>query len=44
MHHLSTMDSDPFNLIKDVNSTLSKIEKKIDKDSATFKTRSIRRN
>ena len=30
---LSTMDSDPFNLIKDVNSTLSKIEKKIDKDS-----------
>ena len=31
---LSTMDSDPFNLIKDVNSTLSKIEKKIDKDSA----------
>ena len=39
------MDSDPFNLIKDVNSTLSKIEKKIDKDSVTaFKTRSIRRN
>ena len=30
------MDSDPFNLIKDVNSTLSKIEKKIDKDSVNF--------
>ena len=30
---LATMDSDPYNLIKDVNLTLSKIEKKIDKDS-----------
>ena len=31
---LITMDSDPFNIIKEVNSTLSQIEKKIDKDSA----------
>ena len=30
---LSSMNSDPFNLIKDVNSTLNKIEKKIDKET-----------
>ena len=30
---LASMDSDPFNLIKDVNLTLTKIEKKIDKES-----------
>ena len=30
---LSSMDSDPFNLMKDVTSTLNKIEKKIDKES-----------
>lgn len=29
---LITMDSDPFNIIKEVNSTLSQIEKKIDQD------------
>ena len=30
---LSSMNSDPFNLMKDVNLTLAKIEKKIDKES-----------
>jgi len=30
---LASMDSDPFNLMKDVNLTLTKIEKKIDKES-----------
>ena len=30
---LATLDSDPYNLIKDVNLTLSNIEKKIDKET-----------
>jgi len=30
---LATLDSDPYNLIKDVNLTLSSIEKKIDKET-----------
>ena len=30
---LATLDSDPYNLIKDVNQTLSSIEKKIDKET-----------
>ena len=34
---LITMDSDPFNLIKEVNSTLSQIEKKIDQDHNQLK-------
>ncbi|MDA7450463.1 hypothetical protein OAO06_00540 [Candidatus Pelagibacter ubique] len=34
---LITMDSDPFNIIKEVNSTLSQIEKKIDQDHNQLK-------